>query len=176
MTIAPRTKVLIGAAVGIAAYVAFSLTQPTDTPDAPVLRAHVQRLARGKHSSAAPVLSLLTHRVSNSDSARALFAAHSWYVAPPPPPPTPAPTLTPAQLAAMQKPTAPPLPFTYMGSYLADGATPVFFLTQGDRVYDIRVGDTLENTYTVDSFTNGQLLMTYKPLNIQQQLTVGGSQ
>ncbi|MBV8803496.1 MAG: hypothetical protein JO042_00590 [Sinobacteraceae bacterium] len=176
MTLALRTKVLIAAAIGIAAYVAFTLTQPTDTPDASVSRPYVKRLARGKHSSAAPVLSLLMHRVSNSDSARALFAAHSWYVAPPPPPPPPAPTLTPAQLAAMQKPTAPPLPFTYMGSYLTDGATAVFFLTQGDRVYDVRVGDTLENTYTVDSFTNGQLLMTYKPLNIQQQLTVGGSQ
>jgi hypothetical protein len=70
---------------------------------------------------------------------------------------------------------APPLPFTYMGSYAPTGAKPVFFLTQGDRVYDVHVGDTLDDTYTVDAFTNGALVFTYKPLNQQQQLTTGGA-
>jgi hypothetical protein len=62
-----------------------------------------------------------------------------------------------------------------MGTYSAYGSQPVFFLTQGDRVYDVRVGDTLNDIYSVDSFTNGQLVMTYKPLKIQQQLTVGST-
>jgi hypothetical protein len=62
-----------------------------------------------------------------------------------------------------------------MGSYKPDGAAPVFFLTKGDRVYDIRIGDTLDSTYSVDAFNGTQLLLTYKPLNIQQQLSVGGS-
>jgi hypothetical protein len=62
-----------------------------------------------------------------------------------------------------------------MGSYTPDGSTPVFFLTQGDRVYNVRIGDTLDATYSVDSFANGQLVLTYKPLKIQQQLSVGGA-
>jgi hypothetical protein len=62
-----------------------------------------------------------------------------------------------------------------MGSYTPDGSTPVFFLTQGDRVYDVRIGDTLDATYSVDSFANGRLMLTYKPLQIQQQLSVGGA-
>jgi hypothetical protein len=49
-------------------------------------------------------------------------------------------------------------------------------LTHGDRVYDAKIGDVLENTYRVDGFNGSQLLLTYKPLNIQQQLSVGGSQ
>jgi hypothetical protein len=73
-------------------------------------------------------------------------------------------------------PTAPPLPFQYMGSYKAGGDAQVFFLTHGDRVYDAKIGDVLENTYRVDGFNGSQLLLTYKPLNIQQQLSVGGSQ
>jgi hypothetical protein len=73
-------------------------------------------------------------------------------------------------------PTAPPLPYQYIGSYKPDGETQVFFLTRGDRVYDVHVGDTLESTYSVDSFNGSQLLLTYKPLNIQQQLIAGGSQ
>src|SRR5439155_14987028 len=107
---------------------------------------------------------------------KALFASHSWYTPPPPPLPAPAPPpLSAAQLAALNTPTAPPLPYSYIGSYTPDGSQPVFFLTQGDRVYNVRVGDNLNDTYSVDSFTNGLLVMTYKPLKIQQQLSVGGA-
>jgi hypothetical protein len=84
--------------------------------------------------------------------------------------------LTAAQEAALRVPVAPPLPFAYMGTYASDGSEPVFFLTQADRVYSVKVGDTLNDTYSIDSLTNGQLVMTYKPLKIQQQLSVGSAQ
>ena len=133
-------------------------------------RSHAaSRLSRSDHVPAARV------RTADATHAAALFAAHSWYVAPPPPPPPPAPTVSAASLAP-PVPTAPPLPFQYMGSYQAEGAAQVFFLTHGDRVYDAKIGDILENTYSVDGFNGSQLLLTYKPLNIQQQLPVGGSQ
>ena len=54
-----------------------------------------------------------------------------------------------------------------------NGQPMVIFLTNGDRVYDVHVGDTLDNTYSIDSFSNGRLVLTYKPLNEQQQLTTG---
>ena len=60
-----------------------------------------------------------------------------------------------------------------MGSYRSDGAVQTFFLTAGDRVYDVKVGDTLDNTYSVDGVKSGQLLLTYMPLKIQQSLAVG---
>jgi len=104
-------------------------------------------------------------------AAGALFAAHSWYVAPPP---APAPAVSEVP-SAPQAPVAPPMPFTYMGSYAPDGAQPVFFLTRGDRVYDVRVGDTLDEIYHVDALNNGQLVLTYKPLNIQQTIITGGN-
>jgi hypothetical protein len=43
-------------------------------------------------------------------------------------------------------------------------------------VYDVHVGDTLDNIYSIDGFNGSQLLLTYKPLNIQQQLAAGGTQ
>jgi hypothetical protein len=131
----------------------------------------VRTTAASVSTPVAHSLLALAHRVVEQTSAGSLFASHSWYVAPPPPPPAPvveAPVAPP-------KPTAPPLPFTYMGSYAPIGAKPVYFLTQGDRVYDVHVGDTLDNTYTVDAFTNGALVFTYKPLNQQQQLSTGGA-
>jgi hypothetical protein len=118
-------------------------------------------------------LLLLAQRVVDQTSAGSLFAAHSWYTPPPPPPPAPPPAPVDTTPAV---PTAPPLPFQFIGSYKPDGQAPVFFLTSGDRVYDVHVGDTLDNNYSVDSFANGQLVLTYKPLNIKQQLIAGVTQ
>ncbi|HZO21930.1 MAG TPA: hypothetical protein VFB37_05445 [Steroidobacteraceae bacterium] len=118
--------------------------------------------------------SIVRVRSADISHADALFASHSWYVAPPPPPPAP-PSPSAASLAP-PVPTAPPLPFQYIGSYKAEGEAQVFFLTNGDRVYDAKIGDTLDSTYSVDSFNGSQLVLTYKPLNIKQQLSAGGSQ
>ena len=38
---------------------------------------------------------------------------------------------------------------------------------------DVKVGDTLDNTYSVDGVKSGRLLLTYMPLKIQQSLAVG---
>jgi hypothetical protein len=171
-----RSTALVGIAGSIAAYVVFTPTQlqavgaAKTEQRAPAVRA--PRRAEMNGQRALRALYLLTHRVSEGTSANTLFAAHSWY-SPPPPPPVPA--MSPAPAAVPQVPTAPPLPFAFMGSYTPDGTAPVFFLTQGDRVYNVRIGDTLDATYSVDSFANGQLVLTYKPLKIQQQLSVGGA-
>ena len=172
-----RTNALIATALAIAAYVVFG---PTDAPIAEVAR-NSQSLpgGRGPQAKAAPrqntmhSLLLLAHRVSNTVEAGALFATHSWYEPPPPSPPPPATATT--ESLAPPTPTAPPLPFAYMGTFTPDGGTPVFFLTAGDRVFDVRIGETLDNLYSVDGLSGGQLQLTYKPLNIKQQLTVGGA-
>jgi hypothetical protein len=135
----------------------------------------VQHHPEHSQHRAANALSRLAHRVADATSAAELFAAHSWYTPPPPPPPAPAAAISEAQAAALRTPTAPPLPFQYMGSYAPDGKATVFFLTRADRVYDVRVGDMLDDTYSVDGFNGTQLLLTYKPLNIQQQLNAEGS-
>ena len=181
MKIALRTKILSGLALAIAAYVlmgpddAQTVDAARNSTNSGAARAVRAVKAPAQRRNPAQTLYSLAHRVSDGSSAQSLFVAHSWYT-PPPPPPPPAPTLTAAQEAALKAPVAPPLPFTYMGSYAPAGAEPVFFLTAGDRVYNVRVGDTLNDTYSVDSLTNGQLVMTYKPLKIQQQLTVGSAQ
>ena len=172
-----RGKWLTGFAALIAAYVMFG---PKDSdsvePTRTTTRAAATHETRTAGSVSAPMahsLLALAHRVAEQTAAGALFATHSWYVPPPAPPPPPTVAADPVE---PPKPVAPPLPFTYMGSYAPNGANPVFFLTQGDRVYDVHVGDTLEGgTYSVDAFTNGALIFTYKPLKQQQQLITGGA-
>ena len=90
-----------------------------------------------------------------------VFGATSWYVPPPPPPPPPPP-----------KPTAPPMPFTYLGIY-EESAGKVIMLAKGDRVYTVSVGDVIENTYRVDGVEHGIVEMTYLPLNIKQSIITG---
>jgi hypothetical protein len=97
-----------------------------------------------------------------------VFNATSWYVPPPPrhvKPPPPAPVLVPI-------PTAPPLPFTYLGRY-GDSASRIIILSKGDRVYTVTEGDIIENTYRVEKLTAGQVNLTYLPLNIEQSLRTG---
>jgi hypothetical protein len=167
---------LIGAALLVGAYVVATPTEPsaaevgtTSADRAPSARSAAPHLEESSGQSAAEALLRFAHRVTDARDAGALFAVHSWYVAPPPPPPAP------VVVTAPPKPTAPPLPYQFMGSYTPPDGPQVLFLTRGDVVLDAHVGDTLENTYSVDKFEGGQLYLTYKPLNIQQQLNAGGS-
>ncbi len=94
------------------------------------------------------------------------FNATSWYEPPPPPPPPPP--------APPPVPTAPPLPFTYLGRY-EDAVTRLTILVKGERVYTVAAGDVIENTYRVERVTSGMVELTYLPLNIKQTLVTGGA-
>ncbi len=91
-----------------------------------------------------------------------LFKTKSWYVPPPPPKPGPPPP-----------PMPPPLPFKYLGKLLEEGQLTVF-LTNQDRNYAVKTGDTIEGSYRVDRVETQRVLFTYLPLNMQQTLAIGG--
>jgi hypothetical protein len=178
-----RELLMIGLVLGVVVVTTLLVARawwPTSPPletrrvNAARARAIADLHAHNTNRPARPVqVTLKRTRVADEAHSGALFATHTWYVAPPPPPPPP--PVSAASLAP-PVPTAPPLPFQYIGSYKTDGGAQVFFLTHDDRVYDAKVGDTLESTYHIDGFNGSQLLLTYKPLNIQQQLMVGGTQ
>jgi hypothetical protein len=167
-----RAKILIGIALICTAYVVL-MPDRSQTIE-PMHAAGVARVApaakTGAKSPTVDAFFRMKDRIVNNSAAASLFTVQSWYVAPPPPPPAP------VVVQAPPAPTAPPLPFAFMGSYRPEGATPIYFLTAGDRVYDVKIGDTLDNTYSVDGIKSGQLLFTYIPLKIQQSLAVGDDQ
>ena len=94
------------------------------------------------------------------------FGATSWYV-PPPPPPLQPPAPPPV-------PTAPPLPFTYLGRY-EDAPTQLAILVNGERMYTVAAGDVIEGIYRIERVTPGMVELTYLPLNIKQTLGTGGA-
>jgi len=95
------------------------------------------------------------------------FAGKSWYVAPPPPPPQP------EIIKEAPKPTAPPLPFRYMGRMQEEDGQALVYLTQGTRAYSVSQGDTIDGTYRVESISPTQVTLVYLPLNIRQSLNIG---
>jgi len=95
-----------------------------------------------------------------------VFGVTSWYVPPPPPPPPPP--------APPPKPTAPPMPFAYLGSYEGD-ARLIIILSKGDRVYTVSPGDVIEGAYKVERIKGQWLEMIYLPLNIKQTINTGGA-
>lgn len=86
------------------------------------------------------------------------FRVKSWYV--PPPPPTTA------------KPTAPPLPFQYLGKLNEDGDIRVFLNHQGKHLI-ARTGDIINETYRVDEIAGGRMTFLYLPLKEIQVLAIG---
>jgi hypothetical protein len=173
-----RAKILIGVALSVLGYIVLmpddSQTvepareglRPADSA-APAIKRHENAHGTDHKPRSLDAALKISTRLVKDTAADALFTVQSWYIAPPAPPPAP------VVVQAPPPPSAPPLPFAFMGSYKAQDGKSTFFLTAGDRVYDVKVGDTLDNTYSVDGVKSGQLLLTYMPLKIQQSLAVG---
>ena len=86
------------------------------------------------------------------------FRKHSWFVAPPPPPPP--------------KPSAPPLPFQYVGKTIEEGEIRVFLNYQGKH-WVAQVGDQISGMYRVEEIKGGSMLFRYLPLDEVQRLAIG---
>jgi hypothetical protein len=97
---------------------------------------------------------------------RDLFASQNWY-----PQQSPISSIS----AIEETPSAPPLPFTYIGKKLEQGVWEVF-LNLGDKTLVASAGSTIENLYRVDEIIPPHLTMTYLPLGVSQSLSIGESQ
>jgi hypothetical protein len=97
------------------------------------------------------------------------FPAKTWYVAPPPPPAPP-----PAEVLPPPKPTAPPLPFQYMGKLEEpESGKLVIYLAKGSESFSVSAGDTFDGVYRLDGVQRNKLRIFYLPLAIKQTLVIG---
>ena len=98
------------------------------------------------------------------------FAVKSWL-----PPPAPVVVAPPRPPPPPPVPTAPPLPFAFVGMVEKGTARPQAFLAKGEMLLIVGVGDVIDNnTYRVDSLSSQQIAMTYLPLNTPQTLNISG--
>ena len=90
-----------------------------------------------------------------------LFAAKTWQA--------PAPQVKPELVAP---PSAPPLPFVYLGKMAYEGNVTVFVAKQ-DSNYAVHEGDVLDGAYKVDAINGSLMTLTYMPLNMKQTMHIG---
>jgi len=105
----------------------------------------------------------------SKDAHRDPFAAKGWL--PPPPPPLPVVELPPPP---PPPPQAPPVPFKFIGQIEDKSAKPAAFITKGEALFVVHVGDVVENTYRIESFSAAQVVVTYLPLQQRQTIDVSG--
>ncbi len=128
---------------------------------------HANRAPSG--SNAAPAQAPLRDLSPGAD----LFAAQTWAVA--------APAPTAEELAALQQqqpaapaPTAPPMPFQFIGR-LDDNRDLQVFLQNGEKLYVVRKGDVIDDTWRIESINDKALSLVYLPLHLTQTLSVGSN-
>jgi hypothetical protein len=142
-----------------------------DTPDDGGIASVAAKSTGARAPRAAAVrrsaLPVLAHPASKADGAEVdLFKTHAWYV---PPPPKPKPVVsTPLP---PPKPTAPPVPFGYIGKLEDTPKGTVLFLTAGNRVHTVAVGEVIDRVWRVDGEDAGFVRLTYVPLNLPQVLS-----
>lgn len=103
-------------------------------------------------------------------SSRDVFAPHSWT---PPPRPVARPKPPPPPPAAPPPPPQPPaLTLVYLGQLEVQGEDTVYYLAQGDRVFAVSVGDTINGVYRVLPPEGRAIALLYLPLNIKQLLPI----
>jgi hypothetical protein len=123
------------------------------------------RKARSKTTVAPMALSadaLLLARAPIEAEGADLFAVKSFVPPPPPAPPPPPPP----------KPTAPPLPFRYLGS-LMEGDQSLVYVSEGARMHVLRVGEQVDRRYRVEAIDATRVTLTFLPLDQRQELLIG---
>ncbi|MHC6225774.1 hypothetical protein ACYU03_13530 [Pseudomonas sp. X10] len=104
--------------------------------------------------------------------ARNLFPSQRWSAAP-----TLAKVIEqPVVLAApvVAAPSAPVLPFQFVGR-LDDRQDQQVFLQHGEKLYVVRQGDVIEDTYRLEQISATELNLVYLPLHLSQTLSVGSA-
>ena len=96
-----------------------------------------------------------------------VFASEDW--SPPAAEPTPAVS---AKAAPQAAPSAPPLPFVFIGK-ANSGAGWDVFVARAEQIYVVHAGSVIDGDYRVESVAPPLMKITYLPMHQVQQLNIG---
>jgi hypothetical protein len=97
------------------------------------------------------------------------------FMTPAKPPAPPQPVAAPAPVEPPPPPSAPALPFTFMGQFETPGEKTVYYLVEGDKLYAVTEGETINGTHRIEAVQGNQMSILYLPLSITQTLPVGAT-
>ncbi|WP_288376849.1 hypothetical protein [uncultured Pseudomonas sp.] len=124
------------------------------------------------HDTPAVGAGLSRDGVGTAPASGDLFPAQRWAAAPTLASVTEQP-IAPAPLAPVAA-SAPALPFQFVGR-LDDRDDLQIFLQNGEKLYVVRQGDVIEDTYRLDRVSASELSLVYLPLHQSQTLSVGSA-
>ncbi|WP_460156336.1 hypothetical protein [Pseudomonas sp. S2_H10] len=168
-----NTKRVVGwvAFFGVAAALAWVPEYFKQADDGDPAVAVVATPTKGKTTGAAASTAVATP-IKDLSPAGDLFASRSW---------KPAPVLGTvieqpvAVTPEVQVPTAPPLPFQFVGR-LADRSDLQVFLQDGEKIYVVRKGDVIDETWRIERISDVEMSVVYLPLHLAQTLSVGSTE
>ncbi|MET3133423.1 hypothetical protein AAKU55_003713 [Oxalobacteraceae bacterium GrIS 1.11] len=168
-------KIILGGAA-IATLLAVYFAPDDDAsvvgPAAATTRERVTPAPAATLAAAALPAELQIHPRNEDEDLGNVFAKQSWAPeAPKKMMAAPAPE-APAQATAKAAGGAPPLPFQFMGHFIDEGKS-AYFLQADGRNLVARVGEKIDDNYTLDSVSGDALTFTYLPLKQKQSLVVG---
>ncbi|MEX3772630.1 hypothetical protein [Pseudomonas sp. MYb118] len=127
--------------------------------------------ASSKAQSALPAKASKAAVVKDLSPAGDLFGARSWKAAPT----LASVTEQPVNVApVVQAPTVPPMPFQFVGR-LDDRSDLQVFLQSGEKIYVVRKGDVIDDTWRLEGITDLELSLVYLPMHLSQTLSVGSA-
>ncbi|WCM54462.1 hypothetical protein OH720_11780 [Pseudomonas sp. WJP1] len=141
--------------------------------DSDVAVAAVATPGKGKSRGASPAAQAAAPvAIKDLSPAGDLFAARSWKAAPT----LATVTEQPINVApVVQVPTAPPMPFQFIGR-MHDRTDLQVFLQNGEKIYVVRKGDVIDETWKIEGISDLELSLVYLPLHLSQTLSVGSAQ
>lgn len=158
---------LLGAALLLTVAATASVNN-LDNPETDVVLPEISA-ARGPHASAESAAATglseenlveQLKRPALPEKVKDMFVAKSWYVPPP-------------VSRVVAPPSAPALPFVYVGKMLEEGKSSIVFLEKQNRVFLVREGDVIDSSYRVDTINAPVMTLTYLPLDIKQIVRIG---
>ncbi len=184
-----RQRALIGVAIGLALWSAWSMFKPADVV-APESSRRVRQPAPAQSAAAlanAPApkrleaarAPLALRDTLNVVASRNPFDANPWVAKRVMPAPVVA--VAPAPIMAAAAPPAPPapppplqLPYRFLGTYAEKADSPSVFLAMGERLIVAKIGDTLDGGFRLDTVTPREITFTHIQQNVTLRLSVTG--
>ncbi len=156
-----RTILIASAAAAVAGLAYFA-------PEPPTAQVATTAPSASRQSTDAPPVSglapaALPERAEIGRVRGEPFAVRSWVPAAPP-------SARRAQQAP-ERPVAPPMPYRYAGKLVRAGEAELF-LSKGDVVFPVVMGETLDGVYRVESVTPNEITLLYVPLGIRERIPV----
>jgi len=171
MSASRRTTIAVAAAALVLAASVGLLAASSDGPAQAEVAAATRtapELPRSSTEPSEPLRIDLLNRAGQSGPRRDAFSPRGWQ--PPPPPPAP-----PAPVEPPPPPAAPALPFAFMGQFESPGEKTVYYLVEGDKLYTVTEGETINGTHRIEAVKGNHMDILYLPLSITQTLALGAA-